>query len=388
MNEPSLWWILYGWLWAGSAVLTWCASPALIRLAFRTGYLDQPGYRKIHVQPKALLGGAAVFLGFWLTIAFHLLALWLVVRFQPDWLPSVIRPHVSGISFVQSRLLGVFLAGALLLVVGLIDDKIALGPGLKLVAQILAAVVLFFAGVRLSLFLPWDWLKLGATVFWVVTVTNSMNFLDNMDGLCSGIAAIAAALFGLVGAIQGQYFIALLAFPLSGAISGFLPFNVYPARAFLGDAGSLFIGVMLASIAMMETFYQTGSGSAVPVVAPLIILAVPLHDMGATIWLRIRLGRPIYEGDTNHISHRLVRLGLTRRQAVGLICCLSGTLGLGAAVMVGASAASVWLLLLQALVLLSLIFLLQVWGGRPNDELERFTRVTDPSDGSGPGEDA
>ncbi|MDD8047553.1 MAG: MraY family glycosyltransferase [Verrucomicrobiota bacterium] len=374
MQETIGWWGLYGWLWLTAAVLSWAISPWLIRLAFKTGYLDRPGHRKIHEQPKALLGGLAVYLGFWVTIGVHLLGMALLVHWRPDWIPNHVRVHIDGVAYVGGRLWGLFGAGSLLVCVGLIDDRIALSARSKLVAQVAAALVLYGAGVGLSLFLPSDVLKLAATVLWVVVVTNAMNFLDNMDGLCSGIGAIAAALFGVVGALQGQYFIALLAFPLSGAMAGFLPFNLAPARAFLGDTGSLFIGVMLASLAMLETFYQAGSATVLPVVAPLIILAVPLHDMAATIWVRIRLGRPVYKGDTNHISHRLVRLGLTRRQAVGLICCLSGTLGLGAAAMVGASTTAVWLILLQTLILLSILFLMQLWGHRANDELERYSQ--------------
>jgi len=357
----SGWWLVYGYLFSAAGLAAWLLSPPLIRLALRVGFVDRPGHRKIHDRPRALLGGVAVFGAFWGVVGLHWLGGVIVGHAAPEVVPELVRPHLAGMRAVGGTLGWLGVASTFILATGLRDDRQALSPRAKLAAQLVTAALLYAGGVRISLFLPWPVAQAALTLAWLVGVVNAINFFDNMDGLCSGVGAICSFLFGLVAALQGQYFIALLAFPLSGALAGFLPFNRHPAQAFLGDAGSLFVGLMLGAIAVLETFYQEGSTTALPVLAPLIILAMPLHDMLATIWLRVRLRRPVYEGDTNHISHRLVRLGLTHPQAVGLICCLTAALGLGAAVLVWARGPAAWLVLGQTVTVLTAVFLLQDW---------------------------
>jgi UDP-GlcNAc:undecaprenyl-phosphate GlcNAc-1-phosphate transferase len=158
-------------------------------------------------------------------------------------------------------------------------------------------------------------------------VTNAFNFMDNMNGLCAGLGAIASLLIGLTAARHGQYLVAAIAFLVVGATMGFLPFNYPQASAFLGDAGSHLIGFLLSVLAVLPHFYSEKYPHALAVLSPLVILAVPLADLAWVVLLRWQSGRPAYLGDTNHLSHRLVRLGLSQRQAVIFIWAVAAAVG-------------------------------------------------------------
>jgi UDP-GlcNAc:undecaprenyl-phosphate GlcNAc-1-phosphate transferase len=164
------------------------------------------------------------------------------------------------------------------------------------------------------------------TVLWILALTNALNFLDNMNGLCTGLGFIAAWSCAWAAAIQGQYLVATLAFLICGALLGFLPFNFPSAKAFLGDAGSHLVGFLVAVLAILPNFYSAETRSRLAVLSPLLILAVPLYDLVTVVWLRWRRGQAFYVGDTNHISHRLVKRGLSRSQAVLLILLVHAAL--------------------------------------------------------------
>jgi UDP-GlcNAc:undecaprenyl-phosphate GlcNAc-1-phosphate transferase len=175
---------------------------------------------------------------------------------------------------------------------------------------------------------------------------------------------VCAGLFAFIAAIQGQYFVCLLALALAGALLGFLPHNFKPATIFLGDAGSHFVGFMLAVIPIMTTFYHEGTPTHLPVLIPLLVLAVPLFDMAMVMWIRIRRGQPVYQGDVNHISHRLVRLGLPQSWAVTLIYLITLTLGLGATVLLWSNMTVALIVIVQSLCILAIVTLLEQLGGK------------------------
>jgi UDP-GlcNAc:undecaprenyl-phosphate GlcNAc-1-phosphate transferase len=150
----------------------------------------------------------------------------------------------------------------------------------------------------------------------IIAVINAFNFIDNMNGLCAGLGAIGAWFFAMIAASEGQYLVALIAFLTFGSLLGFLPFNFPRARAFLGDAGSHLIGYLLATLAILPHFYNPRHARQLAVLTPLLVMTVPLFDMAWVILLRWKLGQPFYKGDNNHLSHRLVRAGLTRPMAV------------------------------------------------------------------------
>ena len=215
-----------------------------------------------------------------------------------------------------------------MLIVGLLDDKHELKPAVKFAGQFLIALLVAAAGARITLFVPNIIFSYAVTILWILTVINAFNFMDNMNGLCAGLGAIGALCFALLAALAGQYLVALIAFVTCGALLGFLPYNFPRARAFLGDAGSHLAGYLLAVLAILPHFYSKTNPHALAVLSPLLILAVPLGDLVWVVLLRWKTGKPFYLGDNNHLSHRLVRRGCTRANAVMLIWLLAAILGL------------------------------------------------------------
>jgi UDP-GlcNAc:undecaprenyl-phosphate GlcNAc-1-phosphate transferase len=211
----------------------------------------------------------------------------------------------------------VVLAGAtLLLIVGVIDDRRDMGPLTKLAAQVAAALILVAGGVGATIFHNGA-LNAFVTIVWVVGICNAMNLLDNMDGLSAGVAAIACAFFAILAITHGQIWVSIVAAVLLGSSLGFLRFNWNPATIFMGDAGSLLLGFMLAVLALKLRFTDVDPQRAWLV--PILILAVPIFDTSVVTLSRLRRSVPISAGGKDHVSHRLVRLGLTVRQAVAAI---------------------------------------------------------------------
>jgi UDP-GlcNAc:undecaprenyl-phosphate GlcNAc-1-phosphate transferase len=226
------------------------------------------------------------------------------------------------------ELAGIFIGAFGMLWVGWLDDKHELSPPAKFAGQLCIAGVVAACGVRVTLFVPNVLFSYAVTMLWILTVINAFNFMDNMNGLCTGLGAIGACHFAIIAARDDQYLVALIAFLTFGALVGFLPYNFPRARAFLGDAGSHLVGYLLAVLAILPHFYTLRNQRRWAVLIPLLILAIPLADMVWVVVLRWRMRQAFYQGDTNHLSHRLVRRGLTRTQAVLLIWAAAEALGL------------------------------------------------------------
>ena len=210
------------------------------------------------------------------------------------------------------ELAGIFLGAFGILLVGWLDDKHELRPRAKFAGQFLIAALVAASGARITLFVPSLVFSYAVTILWILTVINAFNFMDNMNGLCAGLGAIGAYHFAIIAAADSQYLVALIAFLTFGALLGFLPYNFPRARAFLGDAGSHLVGYLLAVLAILPHFYTVRHPRRWAVLIPLLVLAIPLVDLVWVVLLRWRIGQPFYQGDTNHLSHRLVRRGLTR----------------------------------------------------------------------------
>lgn len=290
----------------------------------RLGLIDDPGHRKIHHSPIPLAGGLAVATGLFVPLAGALLLLMLM---QPvEGAPAVgfldsSSAFLLKYGFGRRALeLGGIVLGALgMLTLGVLDDRLELRPLQKFGAQLLVACLVAASGVRITLFVPSAAFSLAITVLWLLTLVNAFNFMDNMNGLCSGLGFIAATAFGAAAAMQGQYLVGLLSFLSAGALLGFLPFNYPKATAFLGDGGSHLVGFLMAVLAILPHFHNPENPKKIAVLTPLLVLAVPLLDMAWVVILRWRKGQPFYQGDTNHLSHRLVRLGLSPAWAVASI---------------------------------------------------------------------
>jgi UDP-GlcNAc:undecaprenyl-phosphate GlcNAc-1-phosphate transferase len=228
--------------------------------------------------------------------------------------------------------LAVIVFGAIAItVLGWLDDKHELKPLPKFTGQLLVAVAVALACKRITLFVPSLTFSYAITILWLLTVINAFNFMDNMNGLCAGLGAIGALLFAIIAASNGEYLVALIAFLMCGALIGFLPWNFPNARAFLGDAGSHLVGYLLAVMAILPHFYTKQNPRPLAVLSPLLVLAVPLADLAWVVLLRTRARKPFWIGDTNHLSHRLVRAGFSQTHAVLVIWLIAVMIGVLAA---------------------------------------------------------
>lgn len=279
-------------------------TPTARQAALRFGVVDMPdGRLKQQREPVAYLGGLAVFTSF-------LLSLGMIFQFDHE-------------------LLALLLASTIVATLGLIDDFGVLTPRAKVLGQLVAVFVLVKAGVVVQLgFLP-EWSRIPVTVLWLVGVSNSFNLLDIMDGLAAGVGVVAAGFLLLVAMLNGRMVVAAFTVALIGALLGFLHSNFHPASIYLGDCGSLFLGLSLGALAMVMDY--TGRSPA-GWLAPLYILALPLVDTGFVTVLRLHAGRKIYHGSPDHIPLRLRRRlgGSTVRTVVTLygVALLLGAAGL------------------------------------------------------------
>jgi UDP-GlcNAc:undecaprenyl-phosphate GlcNAc-1-phosphate transferase len=225
----------------------------------------------------------------------------------------------------------IFGLASVMMVMGFIDDLKNLDWRPRLGIQLGCATILAATGIRVTLFGPFTHPILGGivTVFWIVGLTNAFNMLDNMDGLAASVGLIASLLFCAAQVAVDDLFVPAILLVLAGALGGFLVHNRAPARLFMGDAGSNFLGFLLGTLTVVGTFTR-GGHSECGVLAPLLVMAVPLYDMSSVVLIRLREGRSPFKGDRRHFSHRLVARGLTPSQAVWTIDLVTLAGGLGA----------------------------------------------------------
>lgn len=298
---------------AGVALLV---TPGVIFLAKKTGAMDAPDARKVHKRPVPRIGGLGIYLAF--------LASMLVVL-----------SYVPIDSEVSFELEGLMVGGTLIVALGLVDDYTNLPAKVKLVGQIVAAAVLVIGfDVRIDFitdpfgdYLFLEWLAIPATLFWIVGLTNTVNLIDGLDGLAAGVATIASVTIFLVALQQGIMFVAVFTAAIAGAALGFLYYNFNPARIFMGDSGSMFLGYMLAGISVIGA---VKSAATIALIVPILALGLPILDTTFAIVRRYRGGVPIFKPDKGHLHHRLLDLGFTQRQAVLLMYVISALLGLSA----------------------------------------------------------
>ncbi len=338
------------------------------RLAVRFNILDVPAGYKAHSKPIPLLGGSAIFLAI-LTpslLIFSIASIW-SVKGIPQWVPDQLAIHVAGAASKALMGIGILTAAMILHVVGIIDDARDLSPLLKLFAQVVVSLgVVLVCRVRILTMLGTP-LSVTVSVIWLVAITNAFNFLDNMDGLAAGVAAIcAAALLGASIATR-QVFIAGWSSLILGASLGFLPHNFPPAKTFMGDGGSLVIGFLLAVVSSLTTYVRPAADySLYGVFVPLVLMGVPLYDMVSVITLRIRRRRNPMVGDRRHFSHRLVRRGMPVRTAVLTIYLCTAATAIAASLLgqVKGNTGAV-LVFVQMLAILGIVAVLESSDGKP-----------------------
>jgi UDP-GlcNAc:undecaprenyl-phosphate GlcNAc-1-phosphate transferase len=249
-------------------------------------------------------------------------------------LPEELSVYFPGMVYRFGQLLGLLAAGTVLMVLGLADDRYGLKWQIRLGVEFaVASFVVFGLGMQLTAFVPWGWVAGLISVVWIVALVNSFNMLDNMDGLSGGVAAIAATMLAIMllsTPAQPQIFVAAMLLVLVGGLLGFLVHNWPPAKIFMGDAGSYFVGFWIACCTLLATYAGSKTSQPHAILAPVFVLAIPLYDMISVIIIRISEGRSPFEGDKRHFSHRLVELGQTKKQAVWTIYLATATCGLGA----------------------------------------------------------
>jgi UDP-GlcNAc:undecaprenyl-phosphate GlcNAc-1-phosphate transferase len=303
------------------------ATPAIRRAALGLGMVDQPAERKLHSKPVPLLGGVAIY-----SAVIGSLLLF------PDSKELV-------------QLTGIVLGASGISLLGLWDDRFGLPPIVKLLAQVVAGVILIAVGIQVSLPVP-GWVNIALTLLWVVGITNAFNLLDNMDGLSSGVAAVAAAWIMLMAAINGQFLVGGLAAAVLGACLGFLIYNFNPAGIFMGDSGSLFLGFLMAVLGIKLRF--PANVNWVTWMVPVLVLGVPVFDTALVFISRLRRRKnPFTTPGKDHLSHRLTRIGWTPREVVLLLYLAGCALG-GIATFVSLSAPLSAYLIIAAVIVLAL----------------------------------
>jgi UDP-GlcNAc:undecaprenyl-phosphate GlcNAc-1-phosphate transferase len=291
-----------------SLAVAYFATPRVKDFAIKVGALDAPDDRKVHTKPIPRMGGLAIYAAFVLAV-----------------LASM---------YVSREVMGLLVGGTVILIVGIIDDLKPLPARVKLLGQIIAAVVLVMFDIKIEwLTNPFgemiyvEYLAIPLTILWVVGLTNTVNLIDGLDGLAAGVSTIASVTILLVALQQNFWTVAVLTAALAGSALGFLQHNFNPAKIFMGDTGSMFLGYMLAAISILGT---VKSAATIALIVPIVALGLPILDTAFAIIRRYMSGRPIFKPDKGHLHHRLLEMGLTQKQAVLLMYVMSGCLGLSA----------------------------------------------------------
>jgi UDP-GlcNAc:undecaprenyl-phosphate/decaprenyl-phosphate GlcNAc-1-phosphate transferase len=273
--------------------------PLVRSYCLKKGFVDIPNDRKVHKLPIPRLGGVAIWLCTLLTFGILVLLNWKY-------------PHGNGLS-------GILVGGSLIFLLGLVDDLYNLSPKFKLFVQIGAALTAFLLGVKIEVLfnpfgnpIPLGLLSLPITVFWLVAISNAMNFIDGVDGLAGGVSAISAVTLAIVAIYTHQSISALVAAILAGAMMGFLLFNFHPAKIFMGDSGALFSGFTLAALSVTGVIKTV----AVTIILPMMILAVPIMDISYSVFRRLFKGTNPFIADADHIHHKLLKAGFSHNRTV------------------------------------------------------------------------
>lgn len=327
--------MLYLTAFITALLLSLATTPVIIKLAHQFNFVDQPGQRKINTQAVATAGGTAIYLAFMLPLRFFLPA----------------GPTINGI----------MIGGTFMLILGLLDDKFEISAPIKLIGQIIGALILIYYGVKINFITnPFGgFIYLGVytvpfTVFWIVSIINTINLIDGLDGLAAGVSIIAVLTLFAVALQENQVIASMLAVLLAGSCFGFLKYNFNPAAIFMGDTGAMFIGYIIAAVSITGALK---SAAAVTIFVPVLALAIPILDTAFAIIRRIFNDRPIGEADHGHIHHRLLALGMDQKQAVIAVYVISAILGTIAFIINGVKFD-------QALIIFISVILLIVFGAQ------------------------
>lgn len=314
-------------------IISFSITPMVIKFAIRIGAVDHPNHRKVHKSVMPRLGGLGIFISFFIGF----------IIFLPDTMSA--WPILAGATIIT--------------ITGVLDDIKELSPKTKLGGQLLAAIVTVAGGVKLEFItlpfgdrIEFGWLAIPITIIWIIAITNAINLIDGLDGLAAGVASIALLTISGIALSMGNPLMALIGFILFGSTLGFLVFNFHPAKIFMGDTGSLFLGYTISVLAIMGLFKNVAIFS---LIVPIIILGVPILDTVFAIIRRVIQRKPISAADKFHLHHCLLRLGFTHRQTVILIYALSAMFSIAAILFTRATIWGSTLIVLLLLIIVELI---------------------------------
>jgi len=338
-----------------AAVVALISTPVVRSLAFRVGAVDVPkDNRRMHKHPIPRMGGLAIFFGFILSVLMF--------------------------SKLDDQLRSMLLGAVIIVILGIFDDIYALSAKLKFVVQILAALIAVFGGHRIDFlsninifssepFWELGWLSVPISVIWIVGITNAVNLIDGLDGLACGVSTISSMTLLVIALIVAEPDVAILTAALAGACLGFLPYNLNPAKIFMGDTGSTFLGFILATVSIQGLFkFYTIISFAVP----FLMLGLPIFDTAFAILRRVARGQSPMSPDRGHIHHRLIDMGFSQKQAVATLYIVSAILGLSAVVLTTSGTAKA-MLFLMALCVAGMVaaWLFVSHNERPHDDGEK-----------------
>ena len=353
-------------LWVGAAlvcamVVSFIMCPLVKSFAYKIGAIDVPkDSRRMHKKPVPRLGGLAIFLGFMVSILLFV--------------------------HIDHQMKGILLGAVIIVVLGVVDDMTPLRAKFKFLVQICAALVAVYHGVVIEILTNpnvfsdapyWSlgWMKYPVTVLWIVGVTNAVNLIDGLDGLANGVSAISAATVLVIALICSEAQVAVVMAALVGACVGFLPYNLNPAKMFMGDTGATFLGFILSTMSIQGLFKFY---AVISFAVPFLILGLPIFDTAFAMIRRMAHGQSPMHADRGHIHHRLIDMGLNQKQAVATLYVISGILGLSAVVLTTGGEAKAMLLLIAlcvvAVVAARVVFPKEV-KEELHEELEELTEL-------------
>ena len=327
-------------------ILSFVATPVVKAFAQRVGAIDVPNdARRVHKVPIPRLGGLAIFIGFLLSVALF--------------------------ADINRQVQGILLGAVVIVILGVIDDILRLRALIKLAVQIFAALIAVFHGVVIEIlsnpivFHPSEYVSFGifaipVTVIWIVAITNSVNLIDGLDGLAVGVSTISSVTMLIIALVLDNTNVAIILAALTGACLGFMPYNLNPAKIFMGDTGALLLGYVLATVSILGLFKFY---AVVSFAAPFLVIGLPLIDTVFAVLRRTLRGKNPMAPDRGHFHHRLIDMGLSQKQAVAILYAISGILGL-AAVVITTSGEIRAVILIAALFIAVLIFIFSFRGGK------------------------
>ena len=354
-------------------IVSFLATPLVRRLAFKIGAVDVPrDSRRMHDHPIPRLGGLAIFLGFLVSVLAY--------------------------AEIDIEMQGILIGAVIIVVLGIADDIHSLPAKFKFVVQIIAALCAALHGVAIevinnpNIFSDNEYWVLGGwgipiSVIWIVAITNAVNFIDGLDGLADGISTIGALTMLILALILGEHEISLVCGALVGACVGFLPYNLNPAKIFMGDTGSTFLGYMLATVSIMGLFKFY---AVISFAVPFLILGLPIFDTANAIIRRVAAGRSPMSPDRGHVHHKLIDMGFNQKQAVAILYAISATLGLTAVVLTSSGEVKAIVLLLAVLAAIlvgaGVIYGTEHWGKHPLEEEQEPAGAAEeqPQEGENP----